>query len=76
MQLMVKFLFLKINLIQLFISQFFLIIETTALIEMLDDDDWKNIVYIKANYKPHEEQKKAELPLYFIPNSTISRFCS
>ena len=39
---------------------------------MYDDEDWKNTVYIKATYKPQEEQKKAEQPFYFIPNSTTS----
>jgi hypothetical protein len=40
---------------------------------MFEDDDWKNTVFIKAIYKPHEEQKKAEAPVYFMPNSIPSK---
>lgn len=55
-----------------FIHKNILILEKTALIQMFTDDDWKNTVYVKATYKPHEEQKTEEKSIYFMPNSTIT----
>ncbi len=47
--------------------------ETTELIQLFKDDDWKDIAFVKPMYRSESVQNQFETKLYFYPKQIAGR---